>query len=124
MHAELRAFAPNRVVEKASYDDFYLDVSPACSGAFAADTGLGAAPAGLSFAGSASWKDCPTAIRAGIQVRMPLSTCICTGGSCIFSIHVGSTIIVFVALLALRALVLGGCGGCCSIPGMTGFRAV
>ena len=189
MHAELRAFAPNRVVEKASYDDFYLDVSPACSGASAADPGLAAAPAGLSFACGASWPNCPPALRAGIQVRappqrlhlhwsvfchvplfacgagwadrppglragiqvsIPLSACTCVvfRVSCMFPLHVvitslswlacnaslvsslqippilGSTINVFVGLLALCALsMLQGCGRCCSTPGMTGFRA-
>ena len=69
IHTELRQFAPNRVVEKASYDDFFLNVTAACSSGATGD-----APPGVQYV-QGSWEACPAPIQAGIQV-CPLPCCV------------------------------------------------
>ena len=66
LHHLLRDFAPNKVVEKASYDDFYLDMS-----SLAAEPGsvFSHPPDGLSLAGGCSWTSASPHMRAAIQVR-------------------------------------------------------
>ncbi|KAK9807873.1 hypothetical protein WJX72_011771 [[Myrmecia] bisecta] len=71
VHDLLRRFTPAGLVEKASYDDFYLDVSAHCqAGPLVHADADGQAPAGLQVVAGLPWEQLGPSLQKGAQIAV------------------------------------------------------
>lgn len=71
VHEGLRRFSPNGCVEKASYDDFYLDLTPRRGGTIDANQEKGTGPSldNVTVIGGLAPSDVDDSLLKGVQVR-------------------------------------------------------